>query len=85
MSTSKLGERNYMFNKKHTKETREKMKLSHSKPILVTNIINSKVYLYPSIKQAALELNTYSTNIRRHLEKKTVMFNLYIITIPSKY
>lgn len=71
-----------MLNKKPNIETREKMKLSHSKPILVRNIINNEIRFYPSIKQAALELNTSSTNIRRHLKRKTVMLNLYLITTP---
>jgi hypothetical protein len=30
-----------------------------------------------------LELNTTSTKIRRHIEKKTVMFDLYLITVYS--
>ena len=45
-------------------ETRNKMKVSHSKPILITNIINNKVCLYSSIKEGALKLNTTSTTIR---------------------
>jgi hypothetical protein len=52
-----------MLNKKPSMETRNKMKISHSKPILITNIINNKVCLYSSIKEAALKLNT-STTIR---------------------
>jgi len=74
-----------MSNKKPSLETREKMKLSHSIPILVRNIINNEVSFYPSIKQAALELNTSSTNIRRHLQRKTVMLKVYIISIPDNY
>lgn len=53
-----------MLNKKPSMETRNKMKISHSKPILKTNIINNNICLYPSIKEAALKLNTTSTTIR---------------------
>jgi group I intron endonuclease len=53
-----------MLNKKPSIETRNKMKISHSKPILITNIVNNKICLYPSIKEAALKLNTTSTTIR---------------------
>jgi group I intron endonuclease len=59
-----------MLNKTPNMETRNKMKISHSKPILITNIINNKTYLYPSIKEAALKLNTSSITIRRHIKKK---------------
>jgi len=69
-------------------ETRKKMSKSHSKAILVTNITNNKTTMYPSIKEAALELNTTSikisaTQLRRHIEKKIVMFDLYIIPVYS--
>ncbi len=37
---------------------------------MVTNITNNKMTMYSSIKEAALELNTTSTKIRRHIEKK---------------
>lgn len=59
------------------------MKISHSKPILITNIINNHVCIYPSIKEAAFKLSTTSTTIRRHLKNKSIMCNLYIITILS--
>lgn len=69
-----------MLNKTLSMETRNKMKISHSKPTLITNIINNNIHLYPSIKEAALKLNTSSTTIRRHINKKSIMFNLYTIT-----
>lgn len=72
-----------MLNKIPGLERRKKMSKSHSKAILVTNITNNKTTMYPSIKEAALELNTTSTKIRRHIEKKTVMFDLYLITVYS--
>ena len=68
-----------MLNKTPNMETRNKMKISHSKPILITNIINNKTYLYPSIKEAALKLNTSSTTIRRHIKKKRVLCLIYIL------
>ena len=75
-----------MFNKNKNPslETRTKMKLSHSKPILVTNIIHGETFIYPSIKQAALELNTTSTKIRTHIKNKSMIFDLYIITVLDK-
>jgi hypothetical protein len=72
-----------MLNKRPNLETRNRMKISHSKAIVITNIINNEVCLYPSIKEAALKLNTSSTTIRRHLLKKSIMFNLYIISLSS--
>ena len=45
------------------------MKIIHSKPILVTNVLNCEIYLYPSIKQAAYELNTTSLKIRTYITK----------------
>ena len=72
-----------MLNKIPGLETREKMSKSHSKAIMVTNITNNQMTKYSSIKEAALELNTTSTKIRRHIEKKTVMFDLYLITVYS--
>lgn len=72
-----------MLNKIPGLETRNKMSKSHSKAILVTNITNNKTTMYSSIKEAALKLNTTSTKIRRHIEKKTVMFDLYLITVYS--
>jgi group I intron endonuclease len=72
-----------MLNKIPGLETREKMSKSHSKAIMVTNITNNQITMYSSIKEAALELNTTSTKIRRHIEKKTVMFDLYLITVYS--
>ena len=59
------------------------MSKSHSKAIMVTNITNNKMTMFSSIKEAALELNTTSTKIRRHIEKKTIMFDLYLITAYS--
>jgi hypothetical protein len=64
-------------------EIREKMRKSHSKATMMTNITNNQMTMYSSIKEAALGLNTTSTKIRRHIEKKTVMFDLYLITIYS--
>lgn len=72
-----------MLNKIPGLETREKMSKSHSKATRVTNITNNQMTMYSSIKGAALELNTTSTKIRRHIEKKTVMFDLYLITVYS--
>lgn len=73
-----------MLNKKANSKTLEKMKASHSKSILFTNIINSETQVYPYIKQAALEFNTSSTKIRRHIKNKSVFFfDLYLITEPS--
>ena len=72
-----------MLNKIPGLETREKMSKSHSKAIMVTNITNNQMTMYSYIKEAALELNTTSTKIRRHIEKKTVMFDLYLITVYS--
>lgn len=66
-------------------ETRNKIKISYNKPILITNIINNEICLYPSIKEAALKLNTTSTTIRIHIIKNSIMFNVYTITIPSNY
>jgi tryptophanyl-tRNA synthetase len=59
-----------MLNKIPGLETREKMSKSHSKAIMVTNITNNQMTMYFSIKGAALELNTTSTKIGRHIEKK---------------
>lgn len=59
------------------------MKIRHSKPILVTNVINSETCLYPSIKQAALGLNTTSTKIRRYIKNKSLILDLYLLTVPS--
>ena len=73
-----------MINKKPSIRTREKMKIRHSKPILVTNVLNCETCLYPSIKQGGLELNTTSTKIRRYIKNKSVIFDLYLITVPSE-
>ena len=59
------------------------MKRIHSKPILVTNVLNSETCLYPSTKQAAYELNTTSLQIRGYLKNKSFIFDLYLITVPS--
>lgn len=69
-----------MLNKKPNEETREKMRVSHSKPVLVFNINNNTKCIYPSIKQAAAEFNTTSTKIRKHIQDKTILFDLYDIT-----
>lgn len=71
-----------MLNKKPNMETRNKMKISHSKPILITNIINNNICLYLSIKEAALKKLNTSTTIRWHIKKKSIMF---IIIITSNY
>lgn len=68
-----------MLNKIPGLETREKMSKSYSKAIMVTNITNNKMTMYSSIKEAALELNTTSTKIRRHIEKKRQLCLIYIL------
>lgn len=70
-----------MLNRTLSLETREKMIKSRSKAIFVTNILNNETIMYSSIKEAALKLNTTSTKIRRHIEQKTIMFDLYLITV----
>ena len=61
------------------------MKIIHSKPILVTNVLNSETCLYPSTKQAAYELNTTSLSlqIRRYIKNKSFILDLYLITVHS--
>lgn len=53
-----------MLNKKPKKETREKRRVSLSKPDRVSNISNKTKCIYPSVKQAAAKLITSSTKIR---------------------
>ena len=65
-----------MLNKKPSMETRNKMKASHSKPILIINIINNKVCNYPFIKEAALKLNISTT--RWHIKKRALCL-IYIL------
>ena len=69
-----------MLNKKPNQETRDKMRISHGKPVLVFNICKNTKYIYPSLKLAATELNTTGTKIRRHIKNKTIYFDSYIIT-----
>lgn len=45
---------------------------------MVTNITNNKMTKSSYIKEAALELNTTSIKIRRHIEKKQLCL-IYIL------
>ncbi len=67
-----------MLNKIPRLETREKMSKSDSKAIMVTNITKNQMTMYSSIKEAALVLNTTSTKIRRHIEKRQLCL-IYIL------
>jgi len=57
------------------------MKVNHGKFVLVTNILNGDAVIYPSIKQAAIQLSTSSTNISRQITNKSIMFDLYLIIV----
>jgi hypothetical protein len=64
---------------KHTKNRRLKMSLSHSKPIIITNVVSGETCTYSSIKQGAENLKTSSTTISRYINNKKVYGN-YTIT-----
>ena len=69
------------FNKKLPNNTIGNMKKSHSKPVLVTDILNNKVTRCSSIKEGASMLNTTSTRLRRCIKNKIALFDRYYITL----
>lgn len=82
-AVSKL--RTAMLNKKPSMETREKMKASHNKAVVVINVDSGEVREYLSIKHAAKGLNTSSTTIRRYLKNNNKLYDIYLINLPSSF
>jgi len=59
------------------------MSKSHSKAVLVINIMTKTKRIFPSIKETANYFNISSTKIHAqaiHINKKNIMFDLYLIT-----
>jgi group I intron endonuclease len=74
---SKLGDKNPMFNKIQSKETKLKKSLNHSRSIKLINTITGEKY--NSIKEAAIENNIHASTLRYSiLVKKTNNFNIKI-------
>lgn len=69
---------------KHTIESRSKMSKSHNKAVLVTNILTKELKIFPSIKETAAYFKVSRTKIRNSISKKSVMLNLYLITLQKK-
>ena len=70
-----------MLNKKLTFETSEKMRISHNKAVVSTNVDSSEVREYPSIKLAAEGLNTSSATIRRYIANNNKLYGIYLINV----
>jgi hypothetical protein len=60
------------------------MSKSHNKAVLVTNILTKELKIFPSIKETAAYFKVSSTKIRNSISKKSVMLNLYLITLQKK-
>jgi len=61
-----------------------KLNLSKGHPIEVIDVSTNQTTLYPSIRQAALELNTSHPTIRKYLKSKELFKGIYKFNIANK-